>query len=94
MNETAQQAASWSLLIAKYYPGDQMNKNEMGRACSMYFGQQRCIQGFGKETMGMASLGMPWRRCQNYTKMYLEEVDWEAWIGLIWLRIGTSGGLL
>jgi hypothetical protein len=20
--------------------------------------------------------------------------DWEAWIGLLWLRIGTGGGLL
>jgi hypothetical protein len=29
-------------------------------------------------------------------KMYLREIGWDGveWIGLIWLRIGTSGGLL
>jgi hypothetical protein len=26
--------------------------------------------------------------------MDLQEVGWVAWIGLIWLRIGTGGGLL
>jgi hypothetical protein len=24
--------------------------------------------------------------------MNLQEVGWEAWIGLIWFRIGTCGG--
>jgi hypothetical protein len=24
----------------------------------------------------------------------LQEVEWKAWIGLIWLRTGTDGGLL
>jgi hypothetical protein len=27
-------------------------------------------------------------------KMDLQEVGWGAWTGLIWLRIGTGGGLL
>jgi hypothetical protein len=26
--------------------------------------------------------------------MGLQEVEWGAWSGLIWLRIGTGGGLL
>jgi hypothetical protein len=26
--------------------------------------------------------------------MDLKEVGWGAWTGLIWLRIGTGGGLL
>jgi hypothetical protein len=26
--------------------------------------------------------------------MDIYEVGWEAWTGLIWLRIGTGGGLL
>jgi len=50
MNETAQQTASWSSLIAKYYPGDKMDKNEMGRANGTYLRQQRYIQHFGEET--------------------------------------------
>jgi hypothetical protein len=27
-------------------------------------------------------------------KMDLQDVGWGAWTGLIWLRIGTGGGLL
>jgi hypothetical protein len=27
-------------------------------------------------------------------KMDLQEVGWGAWTGLIWLRIGTGGGVL
>jgi hypothetical protein len=27
-------------------------------------------------------------------KTYLQEVGWEAWTGLIWLRIGPGGRLL
>jgi hypothetical protein len=28
----------------------QIKKNEISRACSMYGGEKRCIQGFGRET--------------------------------------------
>jgi hypothetical protein len=27
-------------------------------------------------------------------KWIFQEVGWEAWTGLLWLRIGTGGGLL
>jgi hypothetical protein len=27
-------------------------------------------------------------------KWIFKKWDWEVWIGLIWLRIGTGGGLL
>jgi hypothetical protein len=30
----------------KFYSGDQIKKNEMGRACGTYGRQERCIQGF------------------------------------------------
>ena len=36
--------------LTKYYSGDQIEKNEMGRACIMYGDQERCIQCFGGET--------------------------------------------
>jgi hypothetical protein len=32
------------------YSGDQIKKNEVGRACSTYGGEERCIQDFGGET--------------------------------------------
>ena len=34
----------------KYCSGDQIEKNEMGGACSTYGGEERCMQGFGGET--------------------------------------------
>ena len=32
--------------------GDHIEKNEMGGACSMHGGEERCIQGIGVETRG------------------------------------------
>jgi hypothetical protein len=43
---------------------------------------------------GRRLLGKPRRRWDDNIKMDLEEVGWGAWTGLIWLRIGTGGGLL
>jgi hypothetical protein len=40
-------------------------------------------------------LGRPRRRWEDSIKMDLQEVEWRGtWTGLIWLRIGTGGGLL
>ena len=36
--------------LIQYCVGDKSEKNEMGWACSMYGGEERCIQGFGGET--------------------------------------------
>jgi hypothetical protein len=33
-----------------YWPGDKIEKNEMGGSCRAYGGEERCIQGFGGET--------------------------------------------
>jgi hypothetical protein len=43
---------------------------------------------------GRRLLGRPRRRWEDNIKMDLQEVGWEAWTGMIWLRIGTGGGLL
>ena len=32
------------------FSGDELEKNEMGVACSTYGGEESCIQGFGGET--------------------------------------------
>jgi hypothetical protein len=42
---------------------------------------------------GKRPLGRP-RRRWYILKLILERRDWVVWTGLIWLRIGTSGGLL
>ena len=43
---------------------------------------------------GKRPLGRPRRRWENNIKIDLQEVGWEAWTGLIWLRIETGGRLL
>jgi hypothetical protein len=45
---------------------------------------------------GRRPLGRPRHRWETNIKMDLQEVGWGggAWTGLIWLRIGTGGGVL
>jgi hypothetical protein len=45
---------------------------------------------------GRRALGRPRHIWEDNIKMELQEVGWGggAWTGLIWLRIGTGGGLL
>ena len=71
-------------VLTKYYLGDQM-KNEMGGACSMYGGQERCIQCFGGETEGKRPLGRPRRRREDNIKVDLQEVGCGSidWIDLV-----------
>jgi hypothetical protein len=42
---------------------------------------------------GRRPLGRPRSRLEYNIKMDLQEVGWGVWTGLIWLRIGTGGGL-
>jgi len=51
----SQNRMPYCLLLIKedtwaHCPGNQIKKNEMGRACGMYGRQERCIQGFGGKT--------------------------------------------
>ena len=40
---------NFMIYIHKICPGDQIKKNEKGRKCSSYGGEERCIQDFGGE---------------------------------------------
>ena len=42
----------------------------------------------------MRPLGRPGRKWEDNVKLYLQEMGGGIWSGLIWLRIGTGGGLL
>jgi len=42
----------WRKLHNEDCSGDKIEKNEMGGACSIYGGEERCIQGFGGENVG------------------------------------------
>ena len=43
---------------------------------------------------GKRPVERPRRKCEDNIKSDLQEMEWEAWTGLIWFRIGTGGGLL
>jgi hypothetical protein len=38
------------IILTKYYSGDKIKEDEMGRTCSAYGRGERCIQRFGGET--------------------------------------------
>jgi hypothetical protein len=38
--------------------------------------------------------GIPWHKLKGNIKIGLEEIGRKMWTGFIWLRVGTSGGLL
>jgi hypothetical protein len=38
------------VFLVKYYWGDKIERKEMGVACSRYGGEERYIEGFGRET--------------------------------------------
>jgi len=56
----------------------------------MHVRDKRYVQSFGEETEENRTLGRPTCRWQNNIKTDPQEVGWETWTGLIWLRIGTS----
>jgi hypothetical protein len=51
--------------------------------------ERRCIQGF----VGKPEEKRSRHRLEDYIKINLEERGW-GWTGLIWHRIGTSGGIM
>jgi len=61
----------------------------MRGACSAYG---------GADLMGKSDrkrpFGKPGHRWEDNIKMDRQEVEWVTWNGLIWLKIGTGGGLL
>ena len=42
---------------------------------------------------GKVPLGSPGRRWEVKIKLDFQEIEWETWTGLMWLRTGTIGGL-
>jgi hypothetical protein len=43
---------------------------------------------------GKKPLGRPRRRWEDNIKMDLMEMGLKVWIGFVWFRIGTGGGLM
>ena len=63
-------------------------------ACSMGEEGKVAYRVLDENHEGRRPLGRPGHRWDDNVIMDLEEVGWiGAWTGLIWLRIGTGGGL-
>jgi hypothetical protein len=64
----------------------------MGGACILVCGgEDRSVKASLRKPEGKRPLGRPCRRWKNNIEIDIQEI---GWIGLIWLRIGTTGGLL
>ena len=81
-------------MLTQYCLGYQLEKNEMGGACSTYGEEERHIQGEVRKPEGKRPLGRPSRRWEDNIKMDLQEVGGVVGTGWSWLRIGTCGGHL
>jgi hypothetical protein len=70
-------------------------KNEMGRAGSIYWGRGEVHTGFWWEKFtekdDLEDQGVDGRRI---VKWIFKTWDEGVWAGLIWLRMGTGGGLM
>jgi hypothetical protein len=73
-------------IFTKYYSGNQIEKNEMGGACSKYGGKEKCIQDFGGRPEGRQPLGRPRHRWEDNIKMDLQEVGW----GMDWIELAQD----
>jgi hypothetical protein len=71
-------------------------KSRRMRACSTNGGDEEYTYiGYWRESQKQIPLGRPRRRWVDNIKTDLKERwDGMVWTGSIWLRIGTSGGLL
>jgi hypothetical protein len=90
---TTLQGASRFVLLTKYYSSDKIKKNEVGWACSTCGETGQVHTGFWwgdpKEGDHLGDTGLGVR---ILLKLIFLDVGWGH--GLIWLRTGTSGGVL
>jgi hypothetical protein len=61
-------------------------------ACNTDGRGEKCMQYFVGKPDGKTPFGRPKRRWESNISVNFKEIAWET--GCIWLRIGTSGGLL
>jgi hypothetical protein len=78
------------VLLTKYFLGDQIKKNGIGRACGTYGGDESCIQCLGVETWWKDTtwpLGIPRHRWADNIKMDLQEL---VSGGLNWMNLAKD----
>jgi hypothetical protein len=76
----------YSVLIAKYYSGNQIEKNEMGGACSTMGEKSGAYRILVGRPEGRRSLGRPRRGWEDNIKMDLQDVGW----GMDWIELAQD----
>jgi hypothetical protein len=73
-----------------------VKEDEIDRACSTNGAKRNAYRILVGKPEGKRPLGRPRRRWVDNFKMDLGEIEGneKVWTGLIWLRIGASGGFL
>jgi hypothetical protein len=72
-----------------------VRRNEIGGACGMYGGNERCIQGFGERNLKeRGHLEHHSADMRIILKWILKKEDGVVRNRFIWFSIGRSGGLL
>jgi hypothetical protein len=66
------------VLLTKYYVGDQMKTDEMGRACGTYGTEEKCIRSLMGVPEGKMQLGRPRLRWGNNVRTELKEIVWKG----------------
>ena len=80
-----------NIYFQKICSDDQIEKNEMGRACSIFWESRGLYRVLVGKLEGKRQLGRSRRRWEDNIKVDLQEVRCD---GSMWLRIGTDGGHL
>jgi hypothetical protein len=82
--------------VLLYNSNNQVKKDEIGGECSTNGEKRNAYRTLVGKPEGKRPQGRPRRRWVDNIKTDLREIRWDGvdWIALIWLRIGTSGGLL
>ena len=66
----------------------------MGKACRLYVEKTSAYMFLVRKPKRQRPLGRRNIMLEDNSKMDLQEEEWGAWTGLIWLRIGTGDGML
>jgi hypothetical protein len=67
---------------------DQITEDKMGGACSLYVGDEKCIQNFGWKVLKKEALRRQRHRLEDNSDVYLREVGLEC---VDWTHVAQNG---